>query len=151
MYDDFNEYILEFINGEKNSVEDYYWYTSDYWSDVAVDTVSDIIEKFNEEDWEILMKELPIKSKEWREKLAYCLGDKNNLNHFEVLLELVNTDDDDVYWTSLDSLSIYRDKNTIKKILVENPYFITKIKELIPNSNIRAKKLYEEFLIKLDL
>jgi len=95
MFNEFNNYIKEF---EKDD------FASDYWYDEGFLIAEGMLQKFQEDDWNMMLMELPNATIGWKRRLAYCLNDANNKKHLEILLILIDTDDKDLFEISSESL-----------------------------------------------
>ena len=45
--------------------------SEDYWYDVGVDEVQNMLRKFSREEWKLLRRLIKIKSTEWQKKVIY--------------------------------------------------------------------------------
>ncbi|MGX5726975.1 hypothetical protein ACWKWZ_18215 [Metapseudomonas otitidis] len=95
MYSSFERCILDF-SLERDP--------GDYWYDCAVLEASDILRNFEESDWVLLLDELERKDIFWKKRLVECLGDLNVEYEIEVILSVINTDDEDLLVSCVDSL-----------------------------------------------
>lgn len=77
---------------------------SDYWYDCAILEAIEILKRFNNDDWLFLLKNLKDKPIFWQKRLIECLGDLLNSYELEVILEIINTTDEDLFITCVDSL-----------------------------------------------
>lgn len=134
MFEELDGYINEF------EMKDY---AVDYWYDEGAFIAQDIIQKFEYEDWDILVKELPQKTVAWKRRLAYCLHNPNDLKQLEVLLILIDTDDNELFEISVDSL---REFKKDQDILLLNAQIIQKIQELMPKVGEPIKRIFKKFL-----
>lgn len=136
MYKELDKYITEF------AMEDF---PIDYWFDEGASIAEDMIQKFDCRDWEALREELPKKTIGWKRRLSYCLHDSTDIRGLEVLLILINTDDEELFETSVDSLRCF--ENSIgKEIIYNNSEIKKKIETLMPNVGIATRKIFEEIL-----
>ena len=136
MYDKLEKYLLGYL-------------PSNYWYDEGVDIAQGIISNFTDDDWELLLERLPKQDIEWKKKLAYCLYDDSNKYELLVLLELLNTDDDELLEISLDSLRDFITKETVD-FLFNNPQIVKRIKELYHNSSKPTQIILEDFINKIN-
>lgn len=137
MFDKFNKYISEFEMEE---------FATDYWYDEGAFIAQEILESFETNDWEALLKELSTKSIGWKQRLAYCLHDGNNLKQLEVLLRLIDTDEDsELFELCVDSLRSFTNEES-RDLLQKKPQIILKIKELMPKVGDATRRIFEEFL-----
>lgn len=139
LYEEFDEYIFGF------ATEDY---DIDYWYDEGTDIAENMLIGFDDNDWKMLLKSIPERTVNWKKRIAYCMHDGNNLNQLMVLLRLVDTDDDELFEISVDSLRGFTSKECLK-LIQNDTEIIFKIKELYPNVGEPAKRVFEEFLKKL--
>ncbi len=136
MYDELEKYLSG------------YFYPN-YWYDEGVDIAQDIISHFTDDDWKLLLERLSKQDMEWKKRLAYCLYDNSNPYELSVLLELLNTDDDELLEISLDSLRDFISKETID-FLLHNPQMIKRIKELYYNSSKPTQMMLKDFMNKIN-
>lgn len=134
MYNELDKYLLGYL-------------PMDYWYDEGVDIAREIISDFEECDWKMLLEEISNKDIEWKKKIAYCLYNHDNRYELLLLLELLDTEDEELFEISLDSLRSFINKETVE-FLINNPTVICKIKKLYYNSDrptqIILKDLIEE-------
>ncbi len=136
MYDELEKYLLGYL-------------PSNYWYDEGVDIAQDIISNFTDDDWKLLLERLSKQDIEWKKKLAYCLYDDNNKYELLVLLELLNTDDNELLEISLDSLRDFITRKTVD-FLLNNPQIVKRIKELYHNSSKPTQIILEDFINKIN-
>ncbi|KEQ23187.1 hypothetical protein [Paenibacillus tyrfis] len=139
MYDKFNQYITEF--SDENS-------KNDFWYDVGAIRATEILSKFTQQDWEVLLNEISNKTVEWKRNLAYCLDDANNIYELRALLLLIDTDDEELIEVCADSLRSF--------INAENKQLILSNKSLIENIRIKmnccgnaTRAVFADFLQRL--
>ncbi|ELY6280509.1 hypothetical protein SNQ52_003573, partial [Cronobacter turicensis] len=65
---------------------------------------SEIFNQFKELDWGCLFDNLNYKNIFWKIRLAECLGGLNNPCEVKIILELIKTDDPDLFVSCIDSL-----------------------------------------------
>lgn len=134
-----------------NELEKYlsgYFYPN-YWYDEGVDTAQDMISHFTDDDWKLLLERLSKQDVEWKKKLAYCLYDNRNPYELSVLLELLNTDDDELLEISIDSLRDFISKETVDYLL-HNPQIMKQIKKLYHNSSKPTQMILKDFMNKIN-
>lgn len=136
MFDEFDKYILEF------AMEDF---AVDYWYDEGVDIAENMICEFEDNDWKTLLEAVSKRTVEWQKRLAYCMHDGNNLNQLKVLLELVDTDDSELFEIVVDSLRGFTNEENLN-LIQGDLRIVSKIKELMPKAGDATKKVFEEFL-----
>lgn len=120
MYEELEKYLLGYL-------------PANYWYDEGVDIAQDILSNFENEDWKKLLQQLSDQDTEWKKKLAYCLYNDGNKYKLLILLELVDTKDEELLEITLDSLRTFINKETAIFFL-NHPEIIRRIKELYCNS-----------------
>ncbi|EMA1803222.1 hypothetical protein ACTV1L_003365 [Cronobacter turicensis] len=95
MYKKFDLYISDFSDDIR---------PGDYWYDCAIVEASEILNQFKELDWGCLFDNLNYKNIFWKIRLAECLGGLNNPCEVKIILELIKTDDPDLFVSCIDSL-----------------------------------------------
>lgn len=136
MFSEFDKYILEF------AMEDF---AVDYWYDEGVDIAEDMICKFNDEDWKELLRAIPVRTVEWKKRLAYCMHDGNDLNQLGVLLNLIETEDSELFEIVVDSLRGFTG-NESRKLIQGNERIVSKIEKILPKAGTPANVILEDFL-----
>lgn len=137
MYDELNKYLSGSFN-------------VDYWYDEGVDIAREIIYKFKESDWKILLEEISKKDVEWKKRIAYCLYNCDNKYEWLLLVELLNTEEDnELLVISFDSLRSFVNKETIE-FLINNPAVICKIKRLYYNSGRPTQIVLKDLIEKVN-
>lgn len=136
MFNEFDKYISEFA--EEN-------FAVNYWYDEGVDMAEKMLCEFKEDDWKILLEKVSERTIEWQKRLAYCMHDKNNLNQLKVLLNLIETDDSELFEIVVDSLRSFTSKESLNLIQVDSR-IISKIEELMCKAGDATRRVFEEFL-----
>lgn len=136
MYDELNKYLSGF-------------FTTDYWYDEGVDIAREIISDFKEDDWKMLLQELSKKDAEWKKRIAYCLYNCDHKYECLLLLELLDTEDDELFEISLDSLRSFINKETTE-FLIKNPAVICRIKKLYYNSGRPTQIILKDLIKKIN-
>ncbi|OCG21473.1 MULTISPECIES: hypothetical protein [unclassified Gilliamella] len=118
----------------------------DYWYDCAILEATEILNKFNNNDWELLLAQLKFKPIFWQKRLVECLGDLHNSHELEVLLKIINTSNENLFISCIDSLRLLDLSNldNSKKELL-----LLKIDILLQNASSPVKRVLEEFIKKL--
>ena len=138
MFEKFDKYIFEFA-GEDFAV--------DYWYDEGADIAENMLCDFDENDWEILLEVVPERPLEWKKRLAYCMHDKSDLNQLKVLLNLIETEDSELFETVVDSLRGFTSGESLNLIQTDSR-IVSKIEALIPKVGDTTKRVFGEFLKK---
>ena len=136
MFDEFDKYIFEF------AVEDF---AVDYWYDEGVGIAENMLCEFEKNDWKMLLEVVSERTVEWQKRLAYCMHDKSDLNQLKVLLNLVETDDSELFEIVVDSLRGFTGEESLNLIQTDSR-IVSKIEELMPKVGDATKKVFEEFL-----
>ncbi|MCH5343706.1 MAG: hypothetical protein J1E64_06665 [Acetatifactor sp.] len=134
MFDEFDKYISEF------AMEDF---AVDYWYDEGVDIAEAMLHEFDDSDWELLLRSLPERTVEWQKRLAYCMHDESDLNQLIVLLRLADTDNNELFEITVDSLRGFTSEESLN-LIQDHPQIIFKIKQLLPKAGNAAKRVFEE-------
>ncbi|MEN4976596.1 hypothetical protein ABEI05_00545 [Erwinia billingiae] len=136
MYNKFEVCIFDFSHERE---------PGDYWYDCAVVEATEILKQFNDDDWEMLLKQLKYKSLFWQKRLVECLGDLHNTYELEVILNLINIEDEDLFVTCIDSLR-FLNLSLLSKSKREQ--FLSQVKPLSEKSSPPIKRILEEFIKK---
>lgn len=137
MYNEFNKYIYELENGSE-----------DFWYDVGVISASEMLSKFTDEDWENLLNELPKQSLAWKRKVVYCIDNNNNPYELKCLLALANTEDEELFEMSVDSLREFINEKNLN-LIKEEKILVDKVEKLVETAGVATKRILDEFLIKI--
>lgn len=136
MYNKFDNCISDFSQESE---------PGDYWYDCAILESTEILKQFSDNDWNLLLKQLNVKSLFWQKRLIECLGDLHNPYELEVILEIINTSDKDLFITCVDSLRFLDlailDNSKKKQLL-------SKIEVLLEKSSAPVKQILAEFIKK---
>ncbi|WP_347253683.1 hypothetical protein [Leminorella grimontii] len=138
MYNKFNECILDF-SLERDP--------GDYWYDCAILESTDILKKFDKKDWKVLLEQLGSKPLFWQKRLVECLGDLHSPYEIEVILYLIDTDDEDLFITCIDSLRLL-DLSGLSGGRKEE--ILSKVTCLLDNKPLPVKKVIEELIRKIN-
>ena len=136
MYDELDKYLSGY-------------FPIDHWYDERVDIAREIILDLKECDWKMLLEEISKKDVEWKKRIAYCLYDRDNKYEWLLLLELIDTEDDELLEISLDSLRSFINKETTGS-LIDDPAVICKIKRLYHNSGRPTQVMLEDLIKKIN-
>ncbi|MCM1057129.1 MAG: hypothetical protein NC517_05920 [Firmicutes bacterium] len=136
MFDEFDKYISMFAEED---------FAVDYWYDEGAEIAENMLCEFKEEDWKILLKIVPERKIQWQKRVAYCMHDKSDQNQLKVLLNLVETDDDELLEIVVDSLRGFTSEESLKLIYADSR-MVSKIKKLMPKVGDATKRVFEEFL-----
>lgn len=115
----------------------------DYWYDCGVIESAEILSKFTDCDWQYLLTNLACKSIFWKTRLVECLGGLHNDYELEIILEMINTDDIDLFIGCVDSLRSI-DITNLPECKLCN--VINKLSELIKNASPPVKSVLENFM-----
>lgn len=136
MFDEFDKYILAFASED---------FSADYWYDEGADIAEKMLSEFGEDDWKTLFETVSARNTEWKKRLAYCMHDESDLYQLKVLLNLAETDDDELFEIVVDSLRCFTSEESLNLIQADLR-IVPKIQESMPKAGDATKKVYEEFL-----
>lgn len=136
MFNKFNAYLADFIHESE---------PGDYWYDCAILDATEILKKFSHYDWNLLLDELNSKSLFWKNRLAECLGDLHNSHELEVLLNIINTNDEDLFISCVDSLRLLNISDIDK---TKKNQLLSQIDILLKSTSPPVKYVLEEFIKK---
>lgn len=118
----------------------------DYWYDCGIIESTKILSSFTDSDWECLLANLNDKSIYWKIRLVECLGDLHNIYELQIILELIDIDNDELFVSCVDSLRSINlcslPENKVKQIEL-------KIASLVQNASLPVKSVLEDFMNKL--
>jgi hypothetical protein len=80
-------------------------FSFDYWSDEGISCATTFLEKFTDSDWVSLKGIVQHKPIPWMIRCAETLGDVGGSSSFDVLLELIAMENDEVKISALDSIN----------------------------------------------
>ncbi|MBN0989739.1 HEAT repeat domain-containing protein [Amphritea pacifica] len=80
-------------------------FSIDYWSDEGISHAAEIVSEFTEKDWEELISSFPKQSENWLVRCAESLGDVENNSSLDTLLNLLNSQSEEVQIAALDSMN----------------------------------------------
>jgi len=135
MYDKLDTYLTE-CSSELAS--------DDYWYDLGFEYATEMLENFKEEDWERLENQLDKKTLMWKKRLIYCLGDNETSKELDIIINLTNTEDEELFVMCIDALREVANSGNKEKILFAQ--IVERAGTLIPKSGIATKKILERFV-----
>lgn len=119
---------------------------SDYWYDCAILEATEILNKFNNNDWELLLSQIKLKPIFWQKRLVECLGDLHNSYELDVLLNIINTNCEELFISCVDSLRLLDLSNLDKS---KKKSLLLKIDILLQNASSPVKSVLQELIKKL--
>ena len=119
---------------------------SNYWYVAGVDDAREIMNKFNNDDWEKLMCIFPKKSTLWQERLINCIPAKDEEHRLKVLNETSKTDDLRLFRNTVPALCRY-DYYQIERV----GEIVKKINSLDYSKDAAYTKIFNDFLEKFKL
>ncbi|EKF34751.1 hypothetical protein [Bacillus xiamenensis] len=123
--------------------------TVDSWYDEGHILVSEILSDFSLNDWEELSNQVLNKPIEWQRKIAYCLDNECNEYEFNILMDLLNTNDTELFEICIDTLRSYPIEEG-KKIVLQHPQILERINQMLATSaNPPAKIVLQDFISKI--
>lgn len=139
-YNRFDELITEM---SQDNVSD------DFFYDIGVIDATQILSKFDCNDWRKLEKNIVGKNDEWKKKAIYCFEGEFP-EELLVVLAAIDTDNMELFEVCVDSLRLMINENN-KSMILENTKFIQKLKEEADNKNAISCKALYECVLKLNL
>lgn len=134
MYNKFDVCIYDFSHESE---------PGDYWYDCTILEATEILKKFNNNDWDLLLNQLKLKPIFWQKRLVECLGDLHNSHELEVLLDIINTNNEDLFISCVDSLRLL-DLSNIDNSKKEQ--LLSKIDILLQDASSPVKCVLEKFI-----
>lgn len=119
--------------------------SEDYWYDCAIADSIEMLNNFSDDDWQLLIRELENKSVLWQKRLVECLGGFHNSYELKIILELINTENEDLFIACIDTL---RSLNLSNLSLEAKEQLLTKVKLLMMKSKPPVKNVLDEFIKK---
>ena len=118
-YDKFDELITEMSQEDASD---------DFFYDVGVFEVTNILNHFNEDDWKKLEKNIITKDTEWKKKAIYCFEGEHP-EELPILLSIIDTDDFELFEICVDTLRFMITDDNRQRILCNNELLIKMKKE----------------------
>lgn len=118
-YDKFDELITEMSQEDASD---------DFFYDVGVFEVTNILNHFNEDDWKKLEKNIITKDTEWKKKAIYCFEGEHP-EELPILLSIIDTDDFGLFEMCVDFLRFMITDDNRQRILCNNEFLIKMKKE----------------------
>lgn len=124
-------------------------YALDYWYDEGFSIAQDMLAQFKEIDWEMLKIQMKYRDLGWKKRLVYCLNEYDSLHEIEILYELMETEDEELFESIVDSLRCHNFKKMQDFNVIRKEYF-EKIVSKLNTSDTVEKKIMSDFLSKLE-
>ncbi|AFS78660.1 hypothetical protein Curi_c16530 [Gottschalkia acidurici 9a] len=124
-------------------------FTIDYWYDEGFTIAREMLEKFNKNDWEKLLDNILLKPIAWQIRFAYCVD--SNINDeiiVQSLILLSSIDNDELFETCMDSLRVIVNSDNIGLISGDKT-IMKRIETILPKSGIAVRKIFKDFIKKL--
>ncbi|MGM0816390.1 MULTISPECIES: hypothetical protein [Bacillus] len=122
--------------------------TVDSWYDDGCVIASEILSDFSLNDWKELSNHVLNKPIEWQRKIAYCLDNECNEYEFNILMDLLNTNDTELFEICIDTLRSYPIEES-KKMILNHPQILEHVNHLLTTANPPAKIVLQDFLSKI--
>ncbi|WP_336046385.1 hypothetical protein [Solibacillus ferritrahens] len=119
--------------------------TVDSWYDDGCTIAGEILLEFSLSDWDELSNQVLSKSIEWQRKIAYCLDNQCNEHELNILMSLLNTDDEELFATCIDTLRSYTSQES-KRMILGSPEILQRINDLLPGASAPVRKILQDFL-----
>nr|WP_205474818.1 hypothetical protein [Bacillus altitudinis] len=124
--------------------------TVDSWYDDGCLIASEILSDFSLNDWEELSNQVRNKPIEWQRKIAYCLDNECNEYELKILMDLLNTNDKELFEICIDTLRSFPIEQG-KKLILEHPQILERVNHLLATTaNTPAKLVLQDFLSKIN-
>jgi hypothetical protein len=120
-------------------------FSPDNWSDSAVIYALEMVQQLTPADWDELKSCWRERPQEWQYRCAEIISDGDSQQAIPLLLEMLETPDDELTLTAADSL---RSIDAAKQNLYLNPDVLKRLQALSQNSPI-AQIIVNELLKKL--
>ncbi|RIX60098.1 hypothetical protein D3P08_00450 [Paenibacillus nanensis] len=136
MYEELDEYLSGY-------------FTEDYWYDEGFSIAREILERFNNIDWEKLQENILSKPIDWQIRYAYCVdSDINDEVIIQSLILLSSIDDNELFTTCVDSLRVMVNPNNKANVSSNKP-IMERIEKMLPECGAATKKVLEDFIRKI--
>ena len=122
MYNLFNEYISKYDND--NIELEQCWYETDF------EPCKEMVSKFSDDDWKMLINSLPTRSTIFKTRLVSCFSAGNNPYQNEIISQLVNIDDIELFMNTLYTINncdLKLPQETMDAILQKIDYYTPKV------------------------
>jgi hypothetical protein len=121
----------------------------DYWYDEGYSIAKKMLSMFSQKDWKDMLENILSKTLDYQRKLAYCIENSGNEHELSILLLLTSIEDKELFEICVDSLREFISSDNYT-LVMENDTFINRINMSIKNASEPVKKVYEDFLRKLE-
>ncbi|MED0867247.1 hypothetical protein [Bacillus safensis] len=120
--------------------------TVDSWYDGGCLIASEILSEFSLNDWEELSNQMLNKPIEWQRKIAYCLDNECNEYELNILIDLLNTNDKELFEICIDTLRSFPIEEGMK-----HPQILERVNHVVATTeNSLVKVIFQGFLSKMN-
>ncbi|MCY7514631.1 hypothetical protein, partial [Bacillus safensis] len=120
--------------------------TVDSWYDGGCLIASEILSDFSLNDWEELSNQMLNKPIEWQRKIAYCLDNECNEYELNILIDLLNTNDKELFEICIDTLRSFPIEEGMK-----HPQILERVNHVVATTeNSLVKVIFQGFLSKMN-
>ncbi|MEC4587616.1 hypothetical protein VSS76_10060 [Bacillus safensis] len=120
--------------------------TVDSWYDGGCLIASEILSDFSLNDWEELSNQVLNKPIEWQRKIAYCLDNECNEYELNILIDLLNTNDKELFEICIDTLRSFPIEEGMK-----HPQILERVNHVLATTeNSLVKVIFQGFLSKMN-
>lgn len=120
--------------------------TVDSWYDDGCLIASEILSDFSLNDWEELSNQVLNKPIEWQRKIAYCLDNECNEYELNILIDLLNTNDKELFEICIDTLRSFPIEEGMK-----HPQILERVNHVVATTeNSLVKVIFQDFLSKMN-
>lgn len=124
--------------------------TVDSWYDDGCLIASEILSDFSLNDWEELSNQVRNKPIEWQRKIAYCLDNECNEYELNILMDLLNINDKELFEICIDTLRSFPIEEG-KKLILEHPQILERANHVLTTTaNSPVKLVLQDFLSKMN-
>ncbi|MBG9819702.1 hypothetical protein ABE33_13670 [Bacillus safensis] len=120
--------------------------TVDSWYDGGCLIASEILSDFSLNDWGELSNQVLNKPIEWQRKIAYCLDNECNEYELNILIDLLNTNDKELFEICIDTLRSFTIEEGMK-----HPQILERVNHVVATTeNSLVKVIFQDFLSKMN-
>ncbi|TYS31137.1 hypothetical protein [Bacillus pumilus] len=123
--------------------------TVDSWYDDGCLIASEILTDFSLNDWEELSNQVLNKPIKWQRKMAYCLDNECNEYELNILIDLLNINDKELFELCIDTLRSFPIEAG-KKLILKHPQILERVNHVVATTaNSPVIVVLQDFLSKM--
>ncbi len=123
-------------------------YSINYWEDNAILYAEHLISEFTQDDWALLEKNWKERTTQWRQYCAQIISWCASANAIPILIQMLNSQEDDLVVIAADSLRIY-DPSLVKSKIKSSS--IEYLNQLRNRSSVVSSLIISDFLKSLSI